>query len=182
MNLVVYTNKDLQTILKAVSVIFSDIPDLKINPRKYKQMPFDNHMGRILVYNIRNAAPSVRITWQLPSLRDYNRHRVEFVMDSFLTQYGEGGIATHLEHLGISRTVDSRIEKSHQFCTFSLIVELTTDGVSRSSEVISVIYQYIFLLKSMSSVQYYSYWKEYVHAAQISFDYLSDTDPFSFVL
>jgi len=182
MNLVVYSNLDMSLMLMAVADIFSDIPKRRVFYSKYKPMPFEHHLNRILIHKTEKAAPSVKIMWQIPSLRKYNKHQVDYLIKYVMSQYTEGTITELLQKRGISISTHCTIVKTRYFYMFDFIVELSTKDIQNVNEAVSIIYQFIHNMKLMPLSQFYSYWKEYIQVSQVKFNFLLDSEAFTFVL
>jgi len=181
MNLVVYSDKDLKSQWEMVTNYFSKIPVRKVSFVNYTHMPYYKHLSRIVIYYQNNPLSYLSIMWQTPSLRKHNRYRIYELIENYMEHRGNGSIGKLLQSSGLATKLYMDNENTDQFNLFHLSVLLTNEGLKKCSHVVSVIYKYINILKSLSYSQFILYWKKYIQMAQIKFDFLSETDIYTFI-
>ena len=171
MNLVVFGDEHISTLLEMVIRYFSDIPNNNIQQRTYNIMlPFTNIMGTMIVYKQKNNI--LFIYWQTPSLQAYPRHAITKFILHYLEHKGEGGIFEYLHSCNLVSMIYS-VLKVHTttFYMYSIQIILTDEGMSKVFLVIKTVFDYIDKLKTMSDEEFYTQWRELIKVTTFKFDY-----------
>ena len=175
MNLVLYSNIPLENQSIMAERIFSKIPNREIRERSNYQKPLDSHAGRILIF--RNKVPHIVIIWQSPALKQMSRDKPELLIKYLLTHGGKGSLDYFLTEHGLATSIILTSEEFRDSFMYYLNISLSLKGAKNTSEVVSVVYQYILKLRDMSHPQYGSYWMEHLNMLNINFNYVNKYRP-----
>jgi len=173
MNLVISANLNTSTLLKMVTKDFSffTIPnDIQKDNSNKTLLPFNNHLGRIVIYQCINCMGVLYMIWQTPCLHDYPRHAVSEFLMHHLDYEGKGSISNYLQYHNLALSVTSHVTvKTDHFYLITMEVTLTEDGYSNISNVIKCVFEFMELFKAMSIMHFRDLWKDFIKIKIINF-------------
>ncbi len=170
MNLVIYDTNPIPELVRIVNQYFSNIPNLNIKPTTYDNSPFNNLLGRIIIYKSEHSLHTLSLVWQTPSYLDSPNNGLNKFIKRFF--HGKGSIHKHLEAEGLAIKIYAKeILHSESFWLFQVQIRLTKEGLERLTEVVKVVFDFMQTLISMSEEQFNFQWRTYNDIRQIQFDY-----------
>lgn len=177
MNLAVHSHESISTLLELVTKFFSDIPNTDARPITHDNiLPFTNHMERIIIYESRSSTHLLSINWQTPSLYEEPNNCISNFIIRLLNCYGEGSLYMYLESQNLATTVIAKLNtRADSFYLFRLDIQLTDAGMKKLKEVIKSAFEYIHILKRMSTSEFSQQWNNYIEVGQVVFDYFGDS-------
>ena len=169
--------QSLDELLTLATLKFADIPSAS-EPLKPITTPLylPEHQGiKIQVTPVKNDRQLV-ISFAMPSIDEYYRHKPESVLAYLLGHEGPGSILSLLKiqqwAMGIS--AGSGINGSN-FKDFNISISLTELGEQHIDEILDVIFSYILLLKNNKLPEHY--YQEKQSIAELSFAYHEKHSP-----
>ena len=175
MNLVLHSGIPLETQLEIVESIFSEIPNREVWQFNHRQKPLDHHAGRILIFKFK--IPHMIIVWQIPAMIKLRTEKPEQLIKYLLSHAGKGSLSNFLKRQGLATSFTFYSDNFRDYSINYLIVDLTREGVKKTSEIVAIVYRYMFKLRTMSPFQYVLYWVEHSKVLNINFDYFNHNGP-----
>ncbi len=151
MNLVINDTNPIPEMVRIVNQYFSNIPNLNIKPMTYDNSPFNNLLGKIIIYKSEHSLHTLSLVWQTPSYLDSPNNGLNKFIKRFFFFRGKGSIHKH-------------------FWLSKVQILLTKEGLERLTEVVKVVFDFMQTLISMSEEQFYFQWRTYNDIRQIQFD------------
>ncbi len=173
MNLVIYDAKPLHELVEMVNQHFSDIPNLNIKPVTYENPPYDNFLGRIVIYKFEHSLYTLSLVWQTPSLLYPPNNGIAEFIQHFFVKKGNGSLQKYLEskNLIIEEVMARDLEHSESFSLFVLQIVLSDKGFKQINEVIKVVFDFMWTVISLSQEQFNCQWNIHNRIRQINFNY-----------
>lgn len=180
MRLVVYSPQPLAELKALVEQEFSQI--------KNRHLAKTEHPGPILTHerkqNIlylpaRQETKHLEITWELPAYLVNNRaHHTSTLISRILANEAPGSLVTELKARGYGNRVQTSFSRmSESSSLFSLEVELTSGGVEKHKEVISLVYAHLAALRKAGLPRYL--YEDMQTSDSLSYAYQTPQDGFS---
>ena len=170
MQLVIYGRDPVEKLTVWANEYFSPIINRGVSAPTFNMTSFPSEYSRKIVYYYPVAnKDTLHIYWQTPPLQKKYRNAVSQFLTRYLGHEGEGSISWKLrtESLATSLTAGTELDTDSYTLLF-VSIDVTTDGLSRLSEIISIVLQYVKLLKSNLGPQE---WEDFVNVSQLNFDY-----------
>ena len=178
MNLFISSNQNITKLSKMVKEYFSVLVKKKDTRRLYNSTsPYNNHLGRIVIFKCSNCKKSLVMVWQMPSLYNYPKHAVaEFILH-YLNQQGKDSITKCLQCS--SHTIDFYAElsvRTDHFYLFSIMIEV--NDYSGLGYVIKCVFELLETFKAISSETCFDIlWEEFVNVKKILFNFGEKLSP-----
>ena len=181
MNLVVYSNKKIKTLLKNIKIMFSAIPNRKLHLTRNitNQPPFHQHKERLFLFKIKEFQFHMYIIWPTKSLRKYRSLQIDDLMRYHLENAGQGSLIRNLQNRVLATNIRTAVERTYSYDFFYLIIELTEEGVVKSGDVIKTVFDFISVLKNMKKTLCKTYWRNYLSVKEVYKYYMLNTYPFN---
>ena len=157
---------------------FSDIPNRHITAPTFNTTAFPRgYSGKLVYYYPVADLNSLYIYWQTSPLEKKYRNAVSNFISRYIGDKADGSIIEFLreENLADTLSVGTEVD-ADSFTLFYVSIDLTSYGLSRVSEIILTVFQYIRLL-STDSDQFGMLWDDYVNVTQPNFDYAIKDEP-----
>ena len=170
MQLVIYGRDSIENLTVWAKKYFSPIINRGVSAPTFNTTSFPSEYSRKIVYYYPVAnKDTLRIYWQTPPLQDKYRNAVSQFLTRYLGHEGEGSISWKLrtESLATSLTAGTELNTDSYTLLF-VSIDITTNGLSRLSEIISIVFQHVRLLRSNLGSQE---WEDFVNVSQLNFDY-----------
>lgn len=177
MTLVLEGPQSLDELCTIAQEKFSDIADTESKNTAIKQPLYLNeHLQQFIkVQPVKNDQQLI-ISFALPNINEFYRNKPEATLVYLLGHEGKGSILSLLkkQNLALALTAGSGIHGSN-FKDFNISVRLTEQGQANTTQIISIIFQYIALINPKELANFY--YQEKKSLAEISFQYHEKTKP-----
>jgi len=172
MNLVIYGNNNITTLLSMVEKYFLDIPNKNLQPPiPGPTQPFTGHLGRVIIYELKSNH-FLNIYWQTPSLDFPPRNKIVNFIDYLLHSEHQGSLNRALVHRGLAINIDLGFPyQRNYFYLFRVRIELTEKGLAHTVLVLQLVFDYIAVLKKMSWEEYKVLWKNFMAMEEVNYEY-----------
>ena len=170
MQLVIYGKDPIENLTVWVNEYFSPIANRNVSAPMFNTTSFPpEYSGKIAYYYPVANKDTLHIYWQTPPLQDKYRNAVSQFLTRYIGHEGEGSILWLLktESLATSLTAGTELDTDSYTLLF-VSIDVTTDGLSHLSEIISIVFQYLRHVKSHFGEQE---WEDLVNVKQLNFDY-----------
>ena len=170
MQLVIYGRDPIENLTVWADEYFSPITNRNVSAPTFNTTSFSSdYSGKIVYYYPVANKDTLRIYWQTPPLQDKYRNAVSQFLTRYLGHEGEGSILWKLrtDSLATSLTAGTELDTDSYTLLF-VSIDITTDGLSHISEIISIVFQYVRYLQSHFGEQE---WEDFVNISQLNFDY-----------
>ena len=170
MELVIYGKHPIENLTVWADEYFSPIANRNVSAPTFNTTSFPpEYSGKIVYYYPVANKDTLHIYWQTPPLQDKYRNAVSQFLTRYLGHEGEGSILSLLKSDSLATSLTAGTELNTDSYTLLFVsVDVTTDGLSHLSEVISIVFQYLRYLKSHFGEQE---WEDFVNVSQLNFDY-----------
>ena len=169
--------QSIEELSKLANHLFSSVPcAAKPLPKINTPLYLPEHQGIYLNVKPVNNDHQLIISFAMPSIDQYYRHKPESVLAYLLGHEGVGSILSLLKHKqwAMGLTAGSGINGSN-FKDFNISISLTEAGEAHIDEIISIVFSYIALLKSKPLPEHY--YQEKQSIAELSFTYHEKMKP-----
>ncbi|WDE13329.1 insulinase family protein [Thalassomonas haliotis] len=169
--------QSLDELSTLASLKFADIPSAKEPlPQVTEPLYLPEHQGiNVKVMPVKNDRQLI-ISFAMPSIDKYYRHKPESVLAYLIGHEGPGSILSLLKKqqwaMGIS--AGSGINGSN-FKDFNVSISLTESGEQHLDEIVETVFSYITLLKQEQLPEHY--YREKQAIAELSFTYHEKSSP-----
>ena len=171
MQLVIYGRDPIENLTLWADEYFSPIINRNISTPTFDTTSFPlEYRGKFVYYYPVANRDTLHIYWQTPPLQDKYRNAVSQFLTRYLGHEGEGSILWKLRtDSGFATSLTAGTELDTDSYTLLYVsIDITSDGLSHLSEIISTVFQYVRLLKSYLGKQE---WEDFVRVHQLNFDY-----------
>ncbi|MCH9618389.1 MAG: Protease 3 [Chlamydiia bacterium] len=155
MNLVVYSNKKMEQLIKLVVDSFKEVKSCseKAPQIEYKKITAKEQEGHITYMEPLQDIKEINITWEAPKdLADYDSMQM---IAHCISNQGEDSLSTHLKKKGlIVGLFASQNIESLENTSFQITMLLTNDGMEKREEVIGTVFAAINKLKEKDIPKY----------------------------
>ena len=177
MTLVLEGPQAIEELQKLATTLFGEIPSTD-NPIKEISAPLylPEHQGVYLnIEPVKNDHQLI-ISFAMPSIDKFYRHKPESVLAYLLGHEGKGSILSLLKQYqwAMGLTAGSGINGSN-FKDFNISISLTEQGEKHIDEIITIVFNYLSLLKSKPIPEFY--YSEKQAMAELSFAYHEKLKP-----
>ena len=171
MQLVIYGRDPIENLTSWANEYFSPINNSNVSAPTFNTTSFPlEYSGKIVYYYPVANKTTLHIYWQTPPLQDKYRNAVSQFLTRYLGHEGKGSILWKLRTdsgLATSLTAGTELDTDSYTLLF-VSIDVTSDGLSRLSEIISIVFQYVRYLTSHFGEQE---WEDFVNVSQLNFDY-----------
>lgn len=184
MCLAVLGKEDLDVLEDSVRKYFSLIKNLDIKRPSFPGTPFsaDFLKKRLSIIPIKDLQ-LLKLNWMFPPDLKYYREKPNSYAAHLLGHEAPGSILSFLKQKQWANSLSARIEMSDDnFSVFSLSINLTDDGLKHINDIITVVFQYIEKMKSITSEEQLLHFKELRDIAEMNFRFKSKEDPSNYVI
>ncbi|MCJ8321833.1 MAG: insulinase family protein [Colwellia sp.] len=177
MTLVLEGPQSIEELQKLANTLFGDIPaaDKAIN-KISAPLYLPEHQGVYLnIEPVKNDHQLI-ISFSMPSIDEFYRHKPETVLAYLLGHEGKGSILSLLKQhqWAMGLTAGSGINGSN-FKDFNISISLTEQGEKHIDEIITIVFNYLALLKNSPIPEFYYAEKQAI--AELSFTYHEKMKP-----
>ncbi|CDO75620.1 hypothetical protein BN946_scf184840.g3 [Trametes cinnabarina] len=153
-----HRSESVHELISLVVPRFSKIPNRGLNPRPaFKDDVWGpEHMGTILFVQTVKDYYALKLSFQLPDLREHYTSKPASFLAHFLGHEGPGSVCAHLKKKGWILDLGagpSGRSREPQF--FNMQARLTLDGYTRYQDVLRAIISYIALLRTSALEPYH---------------------------
>ncbi len=174
MNLVVYTTKPFFNWKDFIASIFSRIPYTRAEPINANNiLPFDDHMGRILVMKCSPCTHTLAMIWQIPSSQFNPKHAMDkFLIYHILAHQGKGSIYNYLLMQSLATDVEvDIILSSESFHLLAIFVMVNENGLQNTAFIVKSVFKVLNVLKKMTKYEFNKLWTEFIEIEKLLFDW-----------
>lgn len=181
MALVVYSNLDIDTLIKIVVEKFNSIPNIgKDQPIIKEKLFLQDNLGKMVYIKPVNDLQILNIEWEMPSKFTFDETKSCDLIAYTLKRGQKYSLLEALKKQHLAEDLDVNFEKSGSNSSFfSIEIKLTDLGTQKISDVINLSFETINNLKE-SSIPYYLF-HEMQSIAKLNYQYQSHIDAFDFV-
>lgn len=169
--------QSIDELLTLATTLFSEIPAAQKPLNKITApLYLPEHQGIYLNVDPVKNDHQLIISFAMPSIDQYYRHKPETVLAYLLGHEGKGSILSLLKQRqwSMGLTAGSGINGSN-FKDFNISISLTEQGEKHIDEIITIVFSYIALLKSKTIPEFYYSEKQAI--AELSFIYYEKMKP-----
>ena len=182
MQLVIYGRDPIENLTSWADEYFSPINNSNVSSPTFNTTSFPpEYSGKIVYYYPVANRDTLDIYWQTPPLQGKYRNAVSQFLTRYLGHEGEGSILWKLRTdsaLASSLTAGTELD-TDSYTLLYVSIDVTSDGLSHLSKIISIVFQYVRLLKSNIGMQE---WEDFVNVSQLNFDYAEKADAKDYVV
>lgn len=183
MNLVVYSNEDLDDLEHKILEIFKGVKDKNLGKISYKGeiFPFGDHYnGRFVKITPVKDKDEITIKFYLPPLDHLLKKKVLGYYSHLIGHESKGSLLDFLikEKLALSLTAGSYLQDDY-FSTLKISITLTEKGFKEYPKVIEALGAYINVLRE-NEIQEWVY-EEKKKVAELKFEFMNKSDPYNMV-
>ena len=152
MYLVVYSNKDLDTLTTLVENSFCEVEASKeyLSPITYSKLTSPAQEGHITYIEPIKDIKELSITWEIPPGYANDMDKKTYSLIAYaLSHHMKGGLYFHLKQQGLIENLYSscdRVSKDHLLLTISM--DLTAEGIQKTDHIIYTFFQALNKLKN----------------------------------
>eukprot|EP01091_Cochliopodium_minus_P010546 TRINITY_DN2818_c1_g1_i2.p1 TRINITY_DN2818_c1_g1~~TRINITY_DN2818_c1_g1_i2.p1 ORF type:complete len:950 (+),score=301.19 TRINITY_DN2818_c1_g1_i2:340-3189(+) len=148
MKLAIIGNQDIEVMEKWVVEKFSPIVNKDVNPITWTDLPYSEKELQSIVYVVPvKDIRELKLSFQLPSMDSYLKEKPDSILSHLLGHESEGSILRHLREKGLATSLSSGCSTTPFFSLFNVTVGLTEQGLKEKEKVISLVFNYIDMLK-----------------------------------
>ena len=181
MKLVVVAKASIPQLEELVKAHFSAIENKHLPEKSYEDTPIivkDELPRKIQIEPVKSMR-QLRLSFPMPSYRQYYRSKPGSVISQLLGDEGEGSVLSYLKQKGWINTLSAGIGfRTRDFSKFGVEMTLTPDGLNHTSEIVATVFEYIELIKQSSNLQ--TYFSEMKKMAEIGFRFREKEDPIDY--
>ncbi|MBU2514482.1 insulinase family protein [bacterium] len=176
MKLVIVGKDPLSKLEQLAKTHFSPVKNRNLKTESFRDIPLvADELPRKVIIEPVKAMRQLRLTFQMPSYRQYYRHKPSSVVSQLLGDEGKGSVLGYLRNKGWATSLSAGAGfGTRDFSFFELEISLTPEGLSHENEIIATIFQYIELIKKKQDL--FQYFKEMKKMAEIGFQFREKED------
>ncbi|ESO09969.1 hypothetical protein HELRODRAFT_109371 [Helobdella robusta] len=149
MALAVLGKESLDELTTLVTSLFSDVENKNVTVPEWLDHPFgaEQAQTKLTVVPIMDVR-SLNITWPTPDLHPYYKSNPGHYLGHLIGHEGPGSLLSELKKRGWVNTLAAgEGEGGKGFMFFSVQVDLTEDGIEHVEDIVSLVFQYLKMLK-----------------------------------
>ncbi len=177
MKLVIIGKDPIPKLEQIARTYFSQVKNRNLTPQSFGSIPLvtDDLPRKVAIEPIK-AMRQLRLTFQIPSYRQYYRNKPGSVVSQLLGDEGEGSILAYLRNKGWATSLSAGAGYgTRDFSFFEVTISLTKDGLNHENDIIHTIFQYIELIKKEQDLS--RYFQEMKRMAAIGFQFKEKDNP-----
>ncbi|XP_012215276.2 insulin-degrading enzyme isoform X1 [Linepithema humile] len=181
MSLCILGKESLDELEHIAINLFSEVRNKEVEVPMWPDHPFkDEHFCTkwyiIPIKDMRN----LDITFPLPDLKQHFRSSPAHYVSYLLGHEGEGSLLSALKAKGWCNSLESgKRSGARGFCFFSVVVDLTEEGIKHVDDIVTLTFQYISMLKKKGPIEWI--YNEYNDIANMNFRFKEKFSPRSYV-
>ncbi|EZA60071.1 insulin-degrading enzyme isoform X2 [Ooceraea biroi] len=182
MSLCVLGKDTLDELEDMVVNLFCDVRNKEVETSMWPEHPFKDEQFRIKWYivpikDVRN----LDITFPLPYMQQYYRASPAYYISHLLGHEGKGSLLSALKARGWCNSLAAgKRSGARGFSFFSVVVDLTEEGIEHVDDIITLTFQYIYMLKKEGPVE--RIYNEYKDIANMNFRFKEKSLPRNYVI
>ncbi|GAA5931722.1 uncharacterized protein JCM15063_001550 [Sporobolomyces koalae] len=177
MNLVVISNQSLDELVDVVTREYSAIPNSNRPRPEFPSSPISTEQAATEVtYRTIKDAPQLRLEFPVPDLKSKWQTKPGDYISHFIGHEGEGSILAELKDRGWATSLSSGCSSGAAGFDFLRInINLTAIGLKNYGAVISIVYEYLAILRSTPPLQWS--WEETAQLGRIAWRFKEQGQP-----
>eukprot|EP01041_Mallomonas_annulata_P009052 gene9052-18749_t len=177
MRLVVYGKDDLDTLQKWVEEKFTPIEDKNLSVPSFPSDPYrPEQLAKIIEVVPVKDSKGVDFSFLLPPVDEFYHSKPTSYLAHLIGHEGPGSILSLLKKKGWANGLSAHTAESlHDFAAFGINVELTDNGVENVHRVISVVFEYIGMLRREGPKEWIA--TEVKEISDMNFRFLNKCEP-----
>ncbi|KAL6438860.1 hypothetical protein ACFW04_003738 [Cataglyphis niger] len=181
MSLCILGKESLDELENMVVDLFCEVQNKEVDVPVWPEHPFkDEHFRNkwyiVPIKDLRN----LDITFPLPDLQQYYRSAPAHYISHLLGHEGEGSLLSALKAKGwCNSLVSGKRSGARGFNFFSVVVDLTEEGIKHVDDIITLMFQYISMLKKKGPIEWI--YNEYRDIANMNFRFKEKSSPRNYV-
>ncbi|XP_011268023.1 insulin-degrading enzyme isoform X2 [Camponotus floridanus] len=181
MSLCILGKESLDELENMVVDLFNEVRNKKVKVPIWPEHPFKDEHFRTKWYvvpikDLRN----LDITFPLPDLQQYYKSSPAHYISHLLGHEGEGSLLSALKAKGwCNSLVSGKRSGARGFNFFSVVVDLTEEGIKHVDDIITLMFQYISMLKKKGPIEWI--YNEYRDIANMNFRFKEKSSPRNYV-
>uniref|UniRef100_A0A0C9QMF1 IDE_3 protein n=1 Tax=Fopius arisanus TaxID=64838 RepID=A0A0C9QMF1_9HYME len=182
MALSVLGKESLNDLEKMVVKMFVEVPNKGVDAPEWRDSPFnENHYGHKWFIVPMSDIRLLKVIFPLPKLQEHYKADPTHYISHLLGHEGDGSLLSALKRKGWSNSLVAGKRKAARGGVnfFTVIVDLTEEGVDHIDDIVSLMFQYINMLKSEGPIRWI--FEECRQIAQMDFDFREKSPPRSYV-
>ncbi|XP_011877957.1 PREDICTED: insulin-degrading enzyme isoform X2 [Vollenhovia emeryi] len=181
MSLCILGKESLDELENMVLDLFSEIKNKEINVPIWPEHPFKDEHFRTIWYIVPiKDTRNLDITFPLPDMQKHYRSSPANYVSHLLGHEGEGSLLSALKARSWCNSLVSwKRPSSRGFEFFSVVVDLTEEGIKHIEDIVQLMFQYINMLKRKDPIKWI--YDEYKDIANINFRFKEKFPPRCYV-
>ncbi|XP_014470958.1 PREDICTED: insulin-degrading enzyme isoform X1 [Dinoponera quadriceps] len=177
MSLCVLGKESLDELEQMVVNLFSQVRNKEIDVPVWREHPFNDEHFRtkwhiVPIKDRRN----LHVTFPIPDLHQHYQAAPSYYVSHLLGHEGEGSLLSALKTRGwCNSLICGKHAYARGFCFFILVVDLTEEGFKHTDDIITLMFQYINMLKKQGPIEWI--YNEYRDLANVNFRFTEKQQP-----
>lgn len=178
MTLAIIGKESLDDLEMLTYEIFSDIQNKNVTAPVWNENPYtSNEMGTVTkILPIKNIR-SLNISFPFPDVRNDYKVGVDIYIKSLIGHEGPNSLLSYLKYKSWSSFLCAKVDHEFGFAFFNITIDLTEEGLCNVEKIVSLLFQYIKLLKSKGIEEWI--YSECSNIQQLRFRYKDKETPFN---
>ncbi|XP_015116960.1 insulin-degrading enzyme isoform X2 [Diachasma alloeum] len=182
MALSVLGKESLDDLERMVVKMFVEVENKGVDAPEWPDHPFneDHYEHKWYIVPVKDVR-TLNMIFPLPELRDHYKSAPAHYVSHLLGHEGDGSLLSVLKRQGWSNSLvaGKRTAARGGVNFFNVIVDLTEEGITHIDDIISLMFQYINMLKTEGPVRWI--FEECRQIAQMDFDFKEKSSPRTYV-
>ncbi|XP_015602966.1 insulin-degrading enzyme isoform X2 [Cephus cinctus] len=181
MSLSVLGKESLDELERMITDKFSEVKNIDVEAPRWPDHPFneEHFQHKWYIVPIKDVR-HLNITFPIPDLQEHFRAAPAHYVSHLLGHEGEGSLLSALKAKGWCNSLMSgKRTAARGFNFFSVYVDLTEEGIEHVDDIITLMFQYINMLKKEGPVKWI--FEEYRDIAEMNFRFKEKSSPRSYV-
>ncbi|ESO95121.1 hypothetical protein LOTGIDRAFT_232210 [Lottia gigantea] len=149
MGLCVLGKETLDELSELVVPLFYDVENKNLTVPEWLEQPFEReeYVTRVNVVPVKDVR-HLNVFWSIPDLQPYYTSNPGHYLGHLIGHEGEGSLLSELKSRGwVNMLMGGQKAGAKGFAFFIVTVDLTDDGLDHVDDIVTLIYQYINMLK-----------------------------------
>ncbi|KAM0735141.1 Insulin-degrading enzyme [Formica fusca] len=181
MSLCILGKESLDELENMVVDLFCEVRNKEVEVPVWPEHPFKDEHFRTKWYIVPiKDMRNLDITFPLPDLQQYYRSAPAHYISHLLGHEGEGSLLSALKAKGwCNSLVSGKRSGARGFNFFSVVVDLTEEGIKHVNNIVTLMFQYISMLKKKGPIEWI--YNEYRDIANMNFRFKEKSSPRNYV-
>ncbi|XP_012541828.2 insulin-degrading enzyme isoform X2 [Monomorium pharaonis] len=181
MTLCVLGKESLDELEKMVVDLFYEVKNKEIEAPAWPEHPFKDEHFRTIWYIVPiKDTRNLDISFPLPDMQQHYRSSPAYYVSHLLGHEGEGSLLSALKARGwCNSLVSGKRPGARGFSFFSVVVDLTEEGIKHIEDIVQLMFQYINMLNSNDPIEWI--YDEYRDIANMNFRFKEKSIPRNYV-